>query len=140
MSGKVKAGWTLGPPHAAIRSKVTMPPRSKFCFLALFVAAVWLSGCSYSDELASALVAPGKFDLYNCDQLTVRTRETAKRERELKLSMQEAERGSAGGFINALAYRTDYLTARGELIELEQTATAKNCGNAYKSVSERALQ
>ncbi len=117
-----------------------MPPRSKCFFLALVVAAAWLGGCSYSDELASSLVAPGKFDLYNCDQLSVRARETAQRERELKQSMQEAERGAAGGFINAVAYRTDYLTARGELMELERTAAAKNCGNAYKSASERALQ
>ncbi len=117
-----------------------MAPRTGFCVLALVVAAAWQGGCSYSDELASALVAPGKFDLFNCDQLSVRARETAQRERELQLSMQEAERGAAGGFINAVAYRTDYLTARGELIELERTAAAKNCGNAYKSASERALQ
>jgi hypothetical protein len=107
---------------------------------AALALAAGLAGCGVNDELASAMVQPGKYTLYTCQDMTLRAREAAARERELKDLMEKAEKGSGGGLVNTLAYRNDYLTARGEVIELERAAAAKNCGTAFKSVSERAVR
>ena len=107
--------------------------------VAAVCAAAFLAGCSYNDDMASAIVAPGKYQLYTCADLTSRGRETAKRERELKALMEKSEQGAGGALVNILAYRTEYLTARGELMQMEAAASAKNCAS-FLSISERAVQ
>ena len=107
--------------------------------LVVILASACVAGCGYNDDLASVMVAPGKFELYTCENLTIRGRETAKRERELKALMERSEQGVGGAFVNILAYRTEYLTVRGELMQLEGAASAKNCGSFY-SIGDRALQ
>jgi hypothetical protein len=106
---------------------------------AAFFAAACIAGCSYNDEIASAIVAPGKYQLYTCEDLTVRGRDTAKRERELKALMEKSEQDTGGAFVNMLAYRTEYLTARGELMQMEAAASAKNCAS-FHSISEQAVR
>jgi len=107
--------------------------------VAAVCAAVCVAGCSYNDDIASAIVAPGKYQLNTCEDLTIRGRDTAKRERELKALMEKSEQGTGGTLVNILAYRTEYLTARGELMQLEAAASARNCAS-FHSVSERALR
>jgi hypothetical protein len=107
--------------------------------IAAVCAAAFLAGCSYNDDMASAIVAPGKYQLYTCADLTSRGRETAKRERELKALMEKSEQGAGGALVNILAYRTEYLTARGELMQMEAAASAKNCAS-FLSISEQAVQ
>jgi hypothetical protein len=107
--------------------------------VAAVFAAAFVAGCSYNDEIASAIVAPGKYELYNCEDLTIRGRDTAKRERELRALMEQSEKGTGGVLVNVLAYRTEYLTARGELMQLEAAASAKNCAS-FHSIGERAVR
>lgn len=122
-----------------------MMPRSRWSavkrrkIVAAVFAAACVAGCSYNDEIASAIVAPGKYQLYTCEDLTIRGRDTAKRERELKALMEKSEQGTGGALVNILAYRTEYLTARGELMQMEAAASAKNCAS-FHSASERALR
>jgi hypothetical protein len=104
---------------------------------AWLMLAVLLAGCSANlDEL---VVAPGKFEIYNCDQLAARGRTAVARERELKTLIDKAEEGSGGALVSTIAYRNDYLTVRGELKQLETTAIDKKCDVSWKSVSERSM-
>jgi hypothetical protein len=107
--------------------------------VAVVFAAALLAGCSYNDDLASVIIAPGKYELNSCEDLTLRARDTARRERELKALMVRSEQGTGGAFVNVLAYRTEYLTTRGELMQMEAAASAKNCAS-FHSISERAVR
>ena len=107
--------------------------------VAAVFAAACVAGCSYNDDLASAIVAPGKYELYTCENLNIRGREAAKRERELKALMERSEQGVGGAFVNILAYRTEYLTVRGELMQMERAASAKNCAS-FHSISDQAVR
>ena len=107
--------------------------------VAAVFAAACVAGCSYNDDIASAIVAPGKYELYSCEDLTIRGRDAAKRERELKALMERSEQGAGGALVNVLAYRTEYLTARGELMQMERAASAKNCAS-FHSISDRGVR
>ena len=107
--------------------------------VAAVCAAAFVAGCGYNDELASAIVAPGKYNLYTCEDLTHLGRDAAERERELKALMEKSEQGSGGALVNVLAYRTEYLTARGELMQLQAAASAKHCPS-FHSISEGVLR
>lgn len=97
-------------------------------FFAFAFAAALLAGCAMPDDkLATLLVAPGKYELYNCEQLA--TEAAAKRARlaELERLMATAQESRGGALVNTLGYRPDYLSARGELNDVLNTAKAKNC-------------
>lgn len=88
-----------------------------------------LAGCAMSDDtMSSVLVAPGKYTLYTCADLATAHKETAARERQLRQLMARADANSAGRLVSAVAYRSDYLTVRGELNELHQASIEKKCG------------
>jgi hypothetical protein len=87
-------------------------------------AAVCVAGC---DRISSLIIAPGKYELSSCKDLANLRRDTAKREQELKALMERSEKGTGGAFVNILAYQTEYITARGELMHMEAAASAKNC-------------
>ena len=61
---------------------------------------------------------------------------------ELEQLMARAAQGAGGEFVNAIAYRSEYLQAQGELEVLAKTAAAKQCvtranGRASARCSER---
>jgi hypothetical protein len=90
--------------------------------------AAALAGCTTADEKTSSFYAdPGKFRLYPCAALAERAQTVAERERELRALMTRAERDPSGRLIGTLAYRNEYLAARGEMQEIEKTAADKNC-------------
>jgi hypothetical protein len=103
-------------------------------------ATLLISGCTLPDDQALSMVNRGKYALYDCFALGTQARETAIRERELRLAMEKASRGPAGEAVNATVYRPEYLTVKGELEELELMAQKKNCRNALKSQSDSAIQ
>jgi len=111
--------------------------------IACAVAAllVQLAGCaSMSDNATAALVAPGRFDYYSCDQLTVAGRDLSAREQELsELSARAARGGATGEFVGALAYRNELLQARGQLKQIADVSMQKNCSAQSKWQSDRAL-
>lgn len=98
-----------------------------------------LAGCT-SDQISSTMVKPGKFSIYNCDQIATTGRARAARERELKDLMDKAAQGAGGELAIALAYRNEYLSVQGELRELEAAAADKNCSIPWRTASERAVQ
>jgi hypothetical protein len=104
-------------------------PVGRFAFiLAAALAGVGLSGCAggADDTAASFLVAPGKYTLFNCDQIADQTEINLKRQHELEALMVRAGPGS-GEVVSAVAYRPQYLTLRGELTELQRVAAEKKC-------------
>lgn len=98
-----------------------------------------VTGCS-SHDLVTSASRPGKFRLYNCDQLDKRGAEVLKRERELDELMQKARQGAGGEVAVAIAYQNEYNIAVGDLREIELTAAERNCVLKFRSVSERAVR
>jgi len=107
--------------------------------LNLIFALAALGGCT-SDQMASAIVKPGKYYIYNCDQIAATGRSQVSRERELKVLMDKAGQGPGGELAIALAYRNEYLMVQGNLRELEAAAVEKNCKMPWRTESERAVQ
>jgi hypothetical protein len=96
----------------------------------LFAAS--LSGCtapggSADDGIARFFVAPDQFVLFNCEQLAARATVLAARQKELQGLMAQAGPAADGQLVSALAYRPEYISLRGDMIELRKAAAAKNC-------------
>lgn len=99
-----------------------------------------LAACALPDDKALTMVNTGKFSLYDCDQLNIKARENSKREHELREAMEKANRGVGGELVVAIAYRSEYLTVKGELEELERAANQKNCRGSLRAVSDGAIR
>lgn len=79
------------------------------------------------DDIGQLLVGPDKFVLYNCPDIARAAREISNRQRKLEALMARASADSGGRMVSAIAYRPEYLQARGEMNVLRQTAREKNC-------------
>src|SRR3982074_3570662 len=74
-----------------------------------------LGGCAnMSDSMSSAFADPAKYDLYECKQLETERRTLATRSAELQGLMAKAETGVGGAVVSELAYRNEYIAARGQ--------------------------
>jgi hypothetical protein len=107
---------------------------SRFVARALVAAtlAVTLAACAGSpggqESLAErALVAPGKYVLYNCPQLAVAAKASEKRKADLEVLIARAGPGTGGRLAANVAYGPEYSQARGELAELGRAAAEKKC-------------
>jgi hypothetical protein len=96
----------------------------------LIAAGALLSACgtslSYDDNDASLsrfLVAPGRYVLFNCQQIAQQAKTNAERQRVLEGLMAK----SGSELANAVAYRPEYLQLRGEMADLRQEAADKKC-------------
>jgi hypothetical protein len=100
-----------------------------------------LAGCGTMTEqnAAMAFAAPGKFNVYTCQDLATRARELHRRQAELEQVMGRAQQSAGGALINTVAYRTEYLQTRGELEELNKSANDKQCSTESKWSSGRTL-
>ena len=76
------------------------------------------------------MVAPGKFTLYTCDEIATQAKQVAARQSELERLTAKAGQDATGKLVSTLAYRPDYLTARGEMIDVRQAAAEKKCNTA----------
>ncbi len=95
-----------------------------------FALSCLLAGCSMSDDtMASFLVAPGKYTLYNCAQLAEAEAARSSREKELEQLMARAEVDTSGRLVSTIAYRSEYLSVRGELDEVRRASAEKKCPN-----------
>ena len=103
-------------------------------------AAVLLAGCGLSDDKALTMVNRGKYSLFNCDQLKSQAVQLRVRERELREAMARSASGPGGELVNAIAYRSEYLTVKGEIEELEITANAKNCRQSVRAISDGVIR
>lgn len=90
-----------------------------------------LSACGSSnrdeDKLGSFLVAPGKYVLYDCQQLNMTNAGYIGRRDVLRKAMADAEKAPGGGVVSLLAYRTEYGQVEGNLAEIRRDAASKNC-------------
>jgi len=101
-----------------------------------------LLGCTSITEHVgdSDLIAPGKFDHFTCQDIEDRAKATQLRHAELEQLMARSAQGPGGEFVNAIAYRTDYLQASGEIKVLAKAAADKNCAIKSPFSSARSLR
>jgi hypothetical protein len=118
-----------GPDRPASHEMFEKMPAKIFPYLpAAALALLTLAACSGNDEDAARfLVAPGKFALYNCDQIAQQARDSLKRQRELEALMVKVGTGAGGQMVTAAAYRPEYLTLVGEMDDLRRQAGERNC-------------
>jgi hypothetical protein len=100
--------------------------------LAIIVAFALLAGCASKsandeDRVGSFLVSPGKYEFYTCAHLAQMTVAYTTREKELEALIAKAGTDAGGRLASAVAYSAEHSQARGNLVELRKTATAKNC-------------
>lgn len=95
--------------------------------LAASLAACAGQGGSGDDTMARLLVAPDRFVLFNCEQLSVRATVIVTRQKELEALMAKAGPSADGQLASAITYRPEYLELRGDMIELRKAAAARNC-------------
>ncbi|QAU46268.1 twin-arginine translocation pathway signal [Bradyrhizobium guangzhouense] len=95
---------------------------------ALVVAGFALSGCaSVSETIAPAFADPARYDLYDCKQLETERKAMAHRTEDLQRLMDKAETGTGGAVVAELAYRNDYITARGQAQMVEDVWRRNKC-------------
>jgi len=114
-----------------------MTTRKRLCIT--LVALAVLNGCAGHDFEATS-TRPGKFWLYNCDQLNKRGVALLQRERELDELMLKAKSGPGGEAASAIAYQNEYNATKGDLREVELTGTERRCDLKFKTISERAVR
>jgi hypothetical protein len=104
---------------------------------ALAIAAL-VSACAMpQDPLATALVAPGKYEFYDCGQLEAAAKGFETTMQKYEKLMAKASESPAGGLLNATTYEPEYLSARGELNEVHRKQREKDC--ADKQDGKKAL-
>jgi hypothetical protein len=75
-----------------------------------------LGGCANVGDsmVSSAFVDPAKYENFDCKQLEAERKNLATRTAELQGLMAKAETGTGGAVVSELAYRNDYISARGQ--------------------------
>jgi hypothetical protein len=138
MTVRINAARAMTPARA--RSTASRRPAGVVAMLA--VLAAWgLAGCGSIGErsTASAFVAPGKYRIYTCREIEEFASKLRARELELEQLMARTGQGAAGGLVNAIAYQSEYLQARGQLKAASEAAAEKNCIGQSKWSSERSV-
>src|SRR6185437_4644147 len=94
---------------------------------ALVGLALVLSGCAdmSGDSWTTAFADPAQYELYDCKQLEPVRKSLAVRQAELQGLMAKAQTGAGGPVVSELAYRSDYISVRGEA-RLADDACHKN--------------
>jgi ADP-ribosylglycohydrolase len=99
--------------------------------IAAALAALTLAACAGDPQQEAAaqhfLVAPGKYALFNCQQLAQQAATNLQRQHELEALMARAGADSGGNLVSAVAYRPEYVQLRGELADMQSTAIEKKC-------------
>jgi hypothetical protein len=108
---------------------------------ALVALTIGLGGCGSIGEqtAATAFVAPGRYNIYRCQDLEERIRSTQSRVLELEQLMARGAQGTAGPFVNAIAYQSEYAHLRGQLKAMSDTAAGKNCAGQSQWSSQRSV-
>lgn len=108
---------------------------------AAVLLAFTLAGCgTLSDETAGRLMAaPGRYDVYPCPNIEQAIQATQTRRTELEQLMARSSQSPGGEFVNALAYRSEYVQKGGELKELARAANDKKCKSESQWSSGRQV-
>ncbi|HEV7603051.1 MAG TPA: twin-arginine translocation pathway signal [Bradyrhizobium sp.] len=88
-----------------------------------------LGGCANVGDsfVSSAFVDPAKYDQFDCKQLEAERKAIATRTAELQGLMAKAETGVGGSVVGELAYRNDYISARGQARLAEEMWRRNKC-------------
>jgi hypothetical protein len=113
--------------------------------VAPFVALIFptfLAACASSalENPFTVFADPGQYEFLNCEQLAAQRTARKAREQELKLLMDRAEQSTGGDFVNLIAYKADYVTAREDLKVIEATARVKKCSTPENWGSNFAIR
>ena len=107
------------------------PVRAAINAAALLSLAVALNGCAdMSDSMSTAFADPAKYQLYDCKQLEAERKNLANRSAELQGLMAKAETGVAGPVVAELAYRSEYMSVRGQAKFAEEAWEKNKCASA----------
>jgi hypothetical protein len=91
------------------------------------VAPVLLIASCTTQQEGKFLVAPGGYELYNCQQLATQVAAQRKREAELVRLIAKAKQGPAGSVVSAMSYEPDLAIARATLRKLHAEQVNQNC-------------
>jgi hypothetical protein len=88
-----------------------------------------LGGCANVGDsmVSSAFVDPAKYENFDCKQLEAERKNLATRTAELQGLMAKAETATGGAVVVELAYRNDYISARGQARLAEETWQRNKC-------------
>ena len=94
---------------------------------AVLALVLVLPGCAQMSDssMSLAFADPAKYNLYDCKQLEPERKRLAARTAELQGLMAKAETGVGGAVVAEVAYRNDYIAARGQA-KLADEAWQKN--------------
>jgi hypothetical protein len=112
---------------------IVPPARIRIAAPALAGAAVLacvalLSGCAdMSDGMTSAFADPAKYQLYDCKQLEAERKVLSNRMAELQGLMSKAQDGFAGPVVAEVAYRNEYIAARGQAKNADEAWVLNKC-------------
>jgi hypothetical protein len=95
--------------------------------LLLLLAACGSVNDPREDKVGNFLVAPGKYRLYDCQQLAQQAASYIGREQELREARARAEGSPGGELVSSLAYGGEYGQVRGNIDELRREVTEKKC-------------
>jgi hypothetical protein len=104
--------------------------------------ATWaLAGCSsLSDQsAATAFVAPGRFDIYSCEDIDGRIKSSRARLLELEQLMARSAQGAGGQFVTAIAYQSEYMQTRGQIQAMSNWMVDRNCRTQSQWSSGRSV-
>jgi hypothetical protein len=94
----------------------------------VLVCATLLSGCAgMSDGMTSAFADPAKYQLYDCKQLEAERKALSNRMAELQGLMNKAQEGVGGAVVAEVAYRNEYIAARGQAKNAEEAWVLNKC-------------
>jgi hypothetical protein len=144
LAGRARTRPGIGDCHLRARSLSNGLNRAAGHLLAAALCvlfALLLSGCGTitAQTGTSAYIAPGKFDVYTCSDITERTQHVQKRKDELEQLMGRASDGGGGAIVNAIAYQAEYQQSRDELVELSKASADKQCASKSQWSSGRAV-
>ena len=111
----------------ASRARFRMPLQA-FAGMVLLACGTLLSGCAdMSDGMTSAFADPARYNLYNCKQLEAERKNLSTRMAELQGLIAKAQDGFAGPAIAEVAYRNDYIAARGQKKNADEAWAINKC-------------
>jgi len=97
-----------------------------------------LGGCASEpfDE-STFFTNPAKYELFDCKQLAEVRKARATRIDELERLMQKAQSGTGGAVISEVAYRADYVSAKGDLKLADRMWQQNRCDSQMLSSGSR---
>jgi hypothetical protein len=137
--------WRM--PQAIRVESATLPHRNSdqwrrpvyVLLLAALAASVTACGTISDDTASRAFAAPGRYDLFPCENIEAQIKSVGQRYTELEQLMARSAQSAGGELVNAIAYRSEYLQAKGTLEELNKASAEKKCAIESKNSSRRKV-